>query len=281
MYPAGVSGIRVRELRLPSGVAVRVLEAGPATGDPVVLVHGWGASVYTFRHAFDALQRAGRRALGFDLRGHGLSDKPVERGAYSSGALLDDVRGFMDVCEIARADIVGHSLGGALALRFAIAHPERVRRLVLAAPVGLTDIRLRRIARRFTPRSTERFARYLPPRWFTAFLVKGAYCNPRRVRQNVVDEYWAPSQFPEYYHAVRALLHEFGWDPVLPNELERLVNKSLVILGNTDRLIGDAEEAARGMPHSTVVTIEGAGHLVAEECASEFNAAMTGFLDDA
>src|SRR5690242_18118190 len=164
MFPAGVDGITTRMLPLRSGLRVRLLEAGPMDGAPVVLVHGWGACVYTFRRMVPALARVGRRVLAFDLRGHGLSDKPVGRGKYAVGAMCDDLRDFMEAARIERADLLGHSLGGGLALHFALAHPQRVERLVLAAPVSLTSIRLPAIGHLLSPRFTDRFARYLTPR---------------------------------------------------------------------------------------------------------------------
>jgi len=265
---------------LRNGLRVRVVEAGPLTGQPVMLIHGWGACAYTFRYALSALAGDGKRVLSFDMRGHGLSDKPVGRLLYTTPTLLDDLRQLLDDCGLAQTDLVGHSLGGAIALRFAVAHPALVRRLVLAAPVGLTSVPLRRIARLLAPRFTERFARYLPPRWLTGFLLRGAYGDPRRVSEETIDQYWAPSQFPGYYRAVRTLLAKFAWDPVLPNELESLQSRTLVILGGSDRLIRDAESAARRIPLSTVLSIEGAGHLGVEECPTEFNQAIARFLNE-
>ena len=246
----------------------------------MVLVHGWGACVYTFRHTVPALARTGRRVFAFDLRGHGLSDKPVGRCKYTLDALRDDLRDFMDAAGVERADLLGHSLGGGVVLHFALAHPERIRRLVLAAPVGLTSISLPTIGHLLTPRFIARFARYLTPRWLTNLLLRSTYGKPQRVTDRDVDEYWAPSQFPDYYRAARALLEEFDWEPVAAERLASMPCRSLVILSTADRLIHGAEAPARGIRGATVVTLEGAGHLGIEECAEEFNRMMLGFLND-
>lgn len=263
-----------------SGLRVRLLEAGPSHGTPVVLVHGWGACVYTFRDAVPALARAGRRVLAFDLRGHGLSDKPVGPGEYTIDAMCDDLRDFMDAAGIERADLLGHSLGGGLVLHFALAHPERIRRLVLAAPVGLTSLRLPAIGHLLTPRFTDHFARYLTPRWLTNLLLRSTYGNPRRVTDRDIDEYWAPSQFPDYYRAARALLEEFDWNPIPAERLRSVPCRTLVILSTADRLIRGAEAPAKAIRAATVVTLEGAGHLGIEECADEFNRMMLSFLNE-
>jgi pimeloyl-ACP methyl ester carboxylesterase len=278
MYPSGVAGVRTSLVRLASGLGVRVLETGGIEETPLVLIHGWGACVYTFRYLLDALGRGRRRVVAFDLRGHGLSDKPVARGDYSTAALVNDVRELLDALHIGRADLLGHSLGGGIALHFALTHRERIRRLVLAAPVSLTRIRLPAIAHVLAPRFTNPFARYLTPRWLTNFLLRSTYGDPRRVTDRDIDEYWAPSQFPNYYRAARALLEEFEWDPLDRPRLALIDVPALVILGTADRLIRNAEPHAKKIPCAAVVDLVGAGHLGIEECAGEFNALVERFI---
>jgi len=280
MYPSDVSSVRTRMVIADNGLTFRVLETGAPDADPVVLIHGWGACAYTFRFALEALAAGGRRALAFDLRGHGLSDKPTRWHDDMTAPMLDDLRGLMDACHLARADLVGHSLGGSIALRFALAYPSRVRRLVLVAPVGLTRVPIHTIGRLLTPPITERFARYLPPRWVTAFLLRGAYGDPRRVTDRVIDEYWAPSQFSEYFIAVRRLLGRFTWEPLAPRELARVRPRTLVMLGGADRLIRGGEDAAHVIPDVSVVCVKGAGHLGIEECPGDFNEIIARFLED-
>jgi pimeloyl-ACP methyl ester carboxylesterase len=278
MYPTGVSSLRTRMVPLSTGLRVRVLESGAPDGEPLVLIHGWGACVYTFRHLLQALEGSGRRVVAFDLRGHGLSDKPVARGDYTTGAVVGDVLDLLDALGIADADVLGHSLGGGIALHFALAHRARIRRLALAAPVSITGIRLSAIGHLLTPRFTDRFARYLTPRWLTKLLLRSTYGDPRRVTEGDVDEYWAPSQFPEYYRAARALLAEFDWNALTTRDLASLGCRTLVILSSADRLIRGAEIPARLIKESTVVQLVGAGHLGIEECAAEFNETVLRFL---
>jgi pimeloyl-ACP methyl ester carboxylesterase len=266
-------------LTMATGQRVRIVESGAVDGPPVVLIHGWGACVYTYRYLLRALGNAGHRAISFDLRGHGLSDKPVGRGRYTVDVLVADVRDLLDGLEIDRADVVGHSMGGGLALHFALAHSTRVRRLVLAAPVNLTRMRLPAIGHLLTPRFTDQFARYLTPRWLTNALLRSTYGNPRRATDRDVDEYWAPSQFPNYYRAARALLAQFDWEPLSVDQLMRLDCKTLVILSTADRLVRGAESPALLIPRATVVDLIGAGHLGIEECAEDFNRMVVDFLE--
>lgn len=278
MYPAGVADVRARSVTLRSGVQLRVAESGPAAGRPVLLVHGWGACLYTYRYLIPAIARAGRRAVALDLRGHGLSDKPRGDGQYTAEALCGDVLALLDTLGAARADIVGHSLGGAVALRLALRNPDRVGRLVLAAPVGLAPVRLRDFGHLLTPRFTDLFARHLTPRWLTSLLLHGAYGDPSRVPGEAVDEYWAPSQFPGYYRALRALLAKFSWEPLEAAELGHIIHPTLVILGTADRLIAGAGKRAETLANATVLSLDGAGHLGIEECPGEVNRAVIGFL---
>src|SRR5512142_865222 len=76
MYPAGEPGVRVTRVTV-EGVGVRVVLAGPDSGTAVVLVHGWGACVYSFAEMIPALAGAGHRVIAVDLPGFGLSDKPT------------------------------------------------------------------------------------------------------------------------------------------------------------------------------------------------------------
>jgi pimeloyl-ACP methyl ester carboxylesterase len=278
IYPAGVTDVRARTVTIRNGLQLRIAESGPASGSPVLLIHGWGACIYTYRYLLPVLGGAGCRVIAFDLRGHGLSDKPGGEASYTATALREDVLALLDALGVARVDLIGHSLGGAVALQVALSTPERVGRMVLAAPVGLGKVRLRDIGHALTPRITDRFARFLTPRWLTSFLLHGAYGDPTKVPNEAVDEYWAPSQFPGYYRALRALLAVFAWEPLSPAELRRIIHPILVILGTADRLIPDASRGAAWLAKATVLSLKSAGHLGIEECATESNEAVLRFL---
>ncbi|TFW31449.1 alpha/beta fold hydrolase [Massilia horti] len=113
--------------------------AGPEQGQPVLLVHGFSVPDYVFDHSREALAAAGFRVVSFDLYGRGWSDRPIV--TYDRDLLAGELGELMDALHMQQADVVGLSMGGAVAGRFAALHPERVRRLVLIAPVTkATDI---------------------------------------------------------------------------------------------------------------------------------------------
>lgn len=113
------------------GIDLHVVTAGPASGRPVILLHGFPDFWYGWRHQVDALAARGFRLIMPDQRGYGLSDKPAEVAAYDIGELSADVLRLMDALELRRASLVGHDFGGGVAWWIAANQPERVDRLVV------------------------------------------------------------------------------------------------------------------------------------------------------
>lgn len=112
----------------------RVAYVDEGTGEAILLVHGIAGSSRTWRAVIPALAR-NHRVIAPDLLGHGSSTKP--RSDYSLGALSVLLRDILDELGITSATIVGHSLGGGIAMQFGYQHPGYVQRLVLIASGGL------------------------------------------------------------------------------------------------------------------------------------------------
>ncbi len=110
------------------GVALRILAEGPADAPAVVLLHGFGSSLDTWREVIPALTPT-HRVIALDLKGFGLSARPP--GDYSPEAEAALVRGVLDQLGVDRAAVVAHSWGSSVALALALASPERVTRLAL------------------------------------------------------------------------------------------------------------------------------------------------------
>lgn len=124
--------IAVEEHRIPGhGIELHVVTAGPASGRPVILLHGFPDFWYGWRHQIDALAARGYRLIMPDQRGYGGSDKPARVAAYDISELSGDVLRLMDALRIARASLVGHDFGGGVAWWLAANHAERVDRLVV------------------------------------------------------------------------------------------------------------------------------------------------------
>lgn len=120
-------------------VEIAYLDQGE--GEPIVLVHGFASTKevnWVNPGWLGALTRAGRRAIALDNRGHGASSKLYEPAAYHSATMAEDVRALMDHLGLARADVMGYSMGARITAFLAQAHPERAR----AAILGGLGIRL-------------------------------------------------------------------------------------------------------------------------------------------
>jgi 3-oxoadipate enol-lactonase len=115
------------------GVGLAYDDEGSGDGAALVFIHGWTANRHRWDHQMDHF-KAARRVIRLDLRGHGESDKPVQR--YSIDGLAADVRRLMDDRGVDRFIPVGHSMGGMIAQKLALAHPDRVERVVLVDSLG-------------------------------------------------------------------------------------------------------------------------------------------------
>lgn len=265
MYPAGLSDVRSRTLTLRSGIRMRVVERGPIDATPVVMLHGWGASLYMYRHALEWLPSFGVRAIAIDLRGYGLSDKPLAPHSYSLKSYFADLDALLDALGTPRVSLVGQSMGGGLALRYAIANPQRVSKLGLINPTGLSRVPYIPLLR-FAPMfAVDALGAHLVPRWTIAWILNRlAYGDGSLVTERDVDEYWAPTQLAGFAHASRAAVTEFDWSILTDAEASCLATDTLVILGEQDHLLHTSREQVSRLPNSRVERVPG-GHCAHEE----------------
>jgi len=119
---------RFADIRLATGPRIRYAEYGKPDGDPVVFVHGWPDSWFSFSRVLPLLPE-GLRAVAFDQRGFGDSDRP--ESGYAIPELAGDAIALLDALGIDRATLVGHSFGSFVARQAAIAQPRRIASLVL------------------------------------------------------------------------------------------------------------------------------------------------------
>lgn len=280
MFPARAAHVVARSVALRTGVTLRVAIAGPSDGLPVVMLPGWGASLYMYRHALELLPPHGVRAIAVDLRGMGLSDKPPGRNSYSLNAQLADVDALIDELDVKRPVLVGQSMGGAIALHHALRHPDRVSRLVLINPAGLVPIPVVTLGRLAPPPMLSVIGRRAAPRWVIALILRRlAYADPSCVTQRDIDEYWAPTQLPGFIPGVRAALGEFDWSPLSASDAQALAVPTMVILGNEDRLIHNSTASAARLANSRVWRTTG-GHCVHEEHPGAVYAEIARFLHE-
>jgi len=123
------------------GVKIAYVDEGE--GDPILLIHGFASNVATNwrdSHWLQTLTAASRRAVAYDNRGHGRSEKLYDPSRYGAPMMAEDGRRLLDHLAIGRADVMGYSMGARIAVFLALTHPERVRSLILAG-TGINLVR--------------------------------------------------------------------------------------------------------------------------------------------
>jgi pimeloyl-ACP methyl ester carboxylesterase len=250
------------------------------SGEPVVLIHGFGASTYSWRKVMPALAES-HRVIAIDLNGFGYTQRPKSPASYTREGQEKLVLGVMDALGIDRAHIIGHSYGGGLSLFIASRHPGRFRSLVLvdsSAPTYPDDRR-------------SRTARFRP---LTALFVRTYALRPGAIRKALLRSYYDDSQVtPDlvqaYFDRVRiegVSDAYYGLTVPLPVPGERVDLSTidvpaLVIWGAQDELISaeSGRAAAERLPRGTFVLLERCGHLPMEEQPEELLRAVLPFLE--
>ena len=119
------------------GVRIAYIDVAPEgsdLGEPILLIHGFASSHrinWVNPRWVDTLSKAGRRVIAFDNRGHGRSEKLYDPAGYHSDVMARDAANLLDHLSIARADVMGYSMGARIGAFLALAEPGRVRSLVL------------------------------------------------------------------------------------------------------------------------------------------------------
>lgn len=277
MFPAGVPGIATRRVTLRSGLQLRVAESGAAAAPPVLLLHGWGASIYMWRAWFAPLAAAGRRVIAVDLPGHGLSDKPEDDAIYRLAPLMQVVRELLDAEGLERVDVVAQSMAGTIALELALAGDSRIARLSLVNPACFGRVPLLRLTPLLHSRLIGRLMPYLLTRGSVARAHRLVYGDPSRITQHDIDQYWAPSQFPAYARALWRLALGFAWGRQPADDMARRLRTLRVpvrvVLGGRDRLVCDSRPYVAGLAAAGATfearVVETGGHAVNEELPRE------------
>jgi pimeloyl-ACP methyl ester carboxylesterase len=280
MFPAGDPAYRVSFPQLRSGIRIRAVERGDSASPPVVLIPGWGCSVYTYNRNMPALAEAGFRVIAVDLKGHGLSDKPLASAEYTIESLVEHLRDILDALGLDRPALVGHSLGGSLIYHFASRYPERARCLGMLSPVGLKGVPLMRLYRFLTPAALTPLIRMIKPRVIVTLALMRVYGKRAHFTQRDVEEYLAPSQFPNFALAMRELLHMYDWNAADGRHLARVDLPAAGAWGSLDHMMPDDGMGIyiSLVPQVVLRAISDAGHIITEETPDEVNEVLIALL---
>jgi pimeloyl-ACP methyl ester carboxylesterase len=260
-----------RFVELPSGARVHYRDQGPPDAPALVLLHGSNSSLHTWvpwvRRLSDAF-----RVVTLDLPGHGLTG-PVPGDDYSPDGMVAFVDAFRTKLGLTHFFLAGNSMGGNVSVRYAIAHPEAVDKLILVdssginhllpqdrqpkTPVGFRLIRapiLGRIAGVFTPRS------------IVEKTTRAVFADPSKVTPEMVDRYYELLLYPGNRRATR-LRAKAPVDTTLADRLGGIKAPTLVLSGQSDTLV--PVEAARlfheRISGSALIEYPNVGHVPMEE----------------
>ncbi len=250
--------------------------------DPVILlVHGFGGSVYSWRENIKSLYEAGFRVLAIDLKGFGLSSKAYNED-YSHKSQAEYLYKFLQQIGVKKVNIVGHSMGANIATIFAMEYPNNVQSLVIVDGAivqedattlpFLFDIKPIRNIFKLTVQNV------LNKENFSEFL-KSAYVNQSVISNSVIDNYYIPLQTNNWEDALMGISRD-GYKNKIPKSFESLKIPVLIVWGKNDPWINIEKgiNLNQEIINSKFIVIDGSGHLPMEEKPKEFNQTLLDFL---
>jgi pyruvate dehydrogenase E2 component (dihydrolipoamide acetyltransferase) len=251
------------------GRRVRYLRVGTQQGVPVVLIHGFGGDLHNwlFNHQVLAVNHG---VYAVDLLGHGGSQKSVGDG--SIGTLAASVRDFLGVLSVERAHLIGHSLGGAIALSLALDQPRMVQSLTLISPVGLGA----QINSGFITGLVEADRRSA-----MKAVLQQLFSDPELVSREMVMNVLEAKRIDGAAQCLRTIAETCfpgaRQQGLLRERLSELSMPAQLIWGKEDRIIPSAQAA--GLPANIAIRVlERTGHMAHMESAKEVNELLQQFI---
>jgi len=277
----------VRDRRVTvDGLSTQYLEAG--AGPPLLLLHGYEQSATSWRWVIPGLART-HRVLALSLPGHG--DSAPAAGGYAPGRdLAPFVTGFLDTLGVGPLGVVGNSVGGAVALRLALADAARVRTLTLVASAGLgRDVNpLLALAAQPVLGELAMLLSRTPGGDLLRTTMSAAmlFAQPWRMPAEFVTEQHAlgrqAGQLEAATAMARALFDVNGQREVLLDQLHTLTMPTLVIWGMYDYMLPayQAQAAVDHLPAGRLSLFPDCGHLPHVECPDRFTTVLSEFLTE-
>jgi pimeloyl-ACP methyl ester carboxylesterase len=289
-------GERSKRLRLPDGATLFIEETGPRSRRGAVFVHGSALRSDVWHYQMSGI--ISHRLVFYDLRGHGLS-QPKGDAEFSIATLADDLRTVIEDARLNEVVVVGHSIGGMVALQLCVKHPDlmdsTVKGLVLTNTTygpaaetllgGAAVARLERLTRRpldvigAQAGRLDRLRKVIRPSdaifWGVALTAFGPGASARQI--DFTYDMLSETQSDVVFDLVRSY-RDFD----VKDHLGEIDVPALVIGGTSDRLTvcRAAEEIAAGLPHARLELLDGCGHMSMLERARDFNRLVQAFLDE-
>ena len=256
---------------------VRIYYEEHGHGEPILLAYGIGGNAGMWEPNIEDLS-AGHRLILWEPRGHARSDSPEDPQQVTFAHWVWDLHDLMDHLGLERAVVGGLSLGGGIATRFTLAHPERVRALIVidsssasGLPLGVDNIVMRAKSIEVTLAggmdAMAKFAIESNPN------VAGRLKIDPSARKEVFDYYRMLTPIG-YANALRALLQM----DYITDRLDQITVPTLLVCGNEDPSLGPMREIQRRVTHAKFALLAPAGHFANRDQPEAFNRAVVEFL---
>ncbi len=264
---------------LADGYRMHYVDLGSKNGPAVLLVHGYGDSSYSFNRTVRPLLAAGFRVVALDLPGLGRSEIPPEPFDYSVENQARQVLALARRLKLGRFHLVGHSMGGGVALYIAWKHPGRLRSVVPIAPASFNPAGALSVMGKLPVAGlVEPFFR----RWVIRTALLDVIHDDRMVDEAMVDEYARVTRKAGFMRVLMRMVAQF-FSPrhdAMTRAFGAIRTPMLVVWGEEDRWLPcwRGGELARKVPGALYVRVPAAGHMVHMERPEVVNPFLVKFL---
>ena len=262
------------------GIRVRYLRSG--CGPPLVLLHGLLGYSFSWRFAMPALAQQAK-VYAVDMPGAGFSERPTGLDCCLRASAERLLR-FLDVAGLTSCDLLGTSQGGAVAMMAAAIAPQRVRRLILVAPVNPWSQHGKRLAPFLNSALVSALILRLAPCMEVAhdLALRRLYGDRKRIRPGTLEGYSAPLRIPGAFEYGLSVTRSWNSDlRELESALPHISHiPTLLLWGSKDPAVDPASAAllCRQFEDCRIEIFDGVGHLPYEEVPEEFNRVVAEFL---
>jgi len=268
----------------PPEAPVKLYYTDEGKGPPLLLIHGFGASTFTWRHIAPELALT-HRVIAVDLKGFGQSDKPFD-GRYSVFDQAALIAQLIEDKDLRNLTIIGHSFGGGVALRLALEADQRfagrISKLVLLDTIAYPQNIPMFFRILDMPLVSHLGVRMVPPSVQTRVALRIAYFDDSKIDPDEVETYAAPLKTAAGKHAI---IHSAR--QIMPEDLAQISERyksiklpTLILWCDHDRIVPleVGLKLRRSLPNSTLRLVEDCGHMPQEEQPASTLRLLKGFI---